>query len=81
MAGRIEDGRRRAHAAKRALAAASVAAFVALLSLARESHAGHASSVSRQSATAAATQSGDFFQPTTVTPSSGSGADVQTHAS
>jgi hypothetical protein len=80
MAGRIEDGRRRAHAAKRALAAASVAAFVALLGLARETHPGHASKAASSSAQAA-TESDDLFQPTTVTPSSGSGTDVQTHAS
>jgi hypothetical protein len=80
MAGRIEDGRRRAHAAKRALAAASVAGFVALVGLARESHPGHAAATASQTA-ASATSSDGFFQPATVAPSSGAGADVQTHAS
>jgi hypothetical protein len=79
---RIQIARLRAERTKRTLAAFAVAAFLTVMLLARESHAGSVSAGSGSSSSASSTSSGgftqqqdDLFAPATSAP------QVQTHVS
>ena len=72
--GRLADARRRAGTAKGTLIVVSAAGFLAVVGLAQASHPGHA-------ANSTSTTSGVTLAPTTLYPSDGGAADVQTHAS
>jgi hypothetical protein len=80
---RIERARRRATGAKRALAAAAVAAFAVAFVLARVSHPGHAktSSAVSNSQSTATTESSDDDSGSAIAPSGGSTPSVQTNVS
>jgi hypothetical protein len=96
MSERLEHARRRASLAKRALAGAAAAAFLATVGLARVSHPGQtaspsgsttnttlgSSSVVATDDSGEADDSDDSFSVTPISPSTGSVApQVQTHVS